>query len=102
MKEQTFYVRESSELAELLLNELGRILKVDNRGVKSAPFFVLIGAAMPSVLVESAFITNPHEEQKLQRGAYRQQVAEALLAGVAKFMERYERRVGLMQAAGSS
>lgn len=99
---QTFYVRESSELAELLLNELGRILKVDSRGVKSAPFFVLIGAAMPSVLVESAFITNPHEERKLQRGEYRQQVAEALLAGVAKFMERYERRVGLMQAGGSS
>jgi N-acetylmuramoyl-L-alanine amidase len=99
---QTFYVRESSELAELLLNELGLILKVDNRGVKSAPFFVLIGAAMPSVLVESAFITNPHEERKLQREAYRQQVAEALLAGVEKFMERYERRVGLMRAGGSS
>ncbi|MDE2181337.1 MAG: N-acetylmuramoyl-L-alanine amidase, partial [candidate division NC10 bacterium] len=64
---QTFYVRESSELAELLLNELGQNLKVDNRGVKSAPFFVLIGAAMPSVLVEVAFITNPEEEQKLEQ-----------------------------------
>lgn len=93
---QTFYVRESSELAELLLNELGKILKVDNRGIKSAPFYVLIGAAMPSVLVESAFITNPKEERKLQRDEYRQQVAEALLAGIAKFKARYEKRVGVM------
>lgn len=91
---QTFYVKESSELAELLLNELGRSLKVDNRGVKSAPFFVLIGAAMPSVLVEVAFITNPDEEYKLEQEAYRQQIAQALLAGIAKFKIRYEKRVG--------
>lgn len=99
---QTFYVRESSELAELLLDELGQILKVDNRGVKSAPFFVLIGAAMPSVLVEVAFITNSKEEQKLERDGYRQQVAEALLGGIAKFKTRYEKRVGLMRARGAS
>ncbi|HWQ69432.1 MAG TPA: N-acetylmuramoyl-L-alanine amidase [Patescibacteria group bacterium] len=91
---QTFYVKESSELAELLLNELGRSLKVDNRGVKSAPFFVLIGAAMPSTLVEVAFITNPDEEHKLEQEAYRQQIAQALLAGIAKFKGRYEKRVG--------
>jgi N-acetylmuramoyl-L-alanine amidase len=99
---QTFYVRESSELAELLLNELGQILKVDNRGVKSAPFFVLIGAAMPSVLVEVTFITNPKEERKLERDGYRQRVAEALLAGIAKFKTRYEKRVGVMPAMDAS
>ena len=92
----TFYVRESSELAELLLNELGQSLQVDNRGVKSAPFFVLIGAAMPSVLVEVAFITNPEEEQQLAQEAYRERVAQALLAGIAKFKTRYEKRVGLI------
>ena len=96
---QTFYVRESSELAELLLNELGQSLQVDNRGVKSAPFFVLIGAAMPSVLVEVAFITNPEEEQKLEQEAYRERVAQALLAGIAKFKTRYEKRVGLMPSS---
>ena len=95
---QTLYVKESSELAELLLNELGRRLQVDNRGVKSAPFFVLIGAAMPSVLVEVAFITNPDEEQKLELEAYRQQIAQALLAGIAKFKARYEKRVGFIPA----
>ncbi|MDE2060693.1 MAG: N-acetylmuramoyl-L-alanine amidase, partial [candidate division NC10 bacterium] len=80
------------------LNELGQNLKVDNRGVKSAPFFVLIGAAMPSVLVEVAFITNPEEEQKLEQETYRQRVALALLNGIAKFKTRYEKRVGSMSA----
>ena len=99
---QTLYIRESSELAELLLNELGQILKVNNRGVKSAPFFVLIGAAMPSVLVEAAFITNPEEERRLQGDVYRQRVAEALLAGVAKFKARYDKRLGMLPVGGSS
>jgi N-acetylmuramoyl-L-alanine amidase len=97
---QTFYVRESSELAELLLNELRQMLKVSARGIKSAPFFVLIGAAMPSVLVEAAFISNPEEERRLRTVVYRQQVAEALLAGVAKFKSRYEKRVGMLPARG--
>jgi len=99
---QTFYVRESSELAELLLNELGRILKVNYRGVKSAPFFVLIGAAMPSVLVEAAFISNPTEEQRLQREEYRQQITKALMAGITKFKGRYEKRLGMLPAEGPS
>ena len=99
---QTFYVRESSELAELLLNELGQILKVNYRGVKSAPFFVLIGAAMPSVLVEAAFISNPAEEQKLQREGYRQQITKALTAGIAKFKGRYEKRLGMLPGKGPS
>lgn len=99
---QTFYVRESSELAELLLNELGQILKVNYRGVKSAPFFVLIGAAMPSVLVEAAFISNPEEEQRLQREGYRQQITKALMAGIIKFKGRYEKRLGMLPAKGPS
>ncbi len=99
---QTFYVRESSELAELLLNELGQILKVNYRGVKSAPFFVLIGAAMPSVLVEAAFISNPTEEQRLQGEGYRQQITKALMAGITKFKGRYEKRLGMLPAKGPS
>jgi N-acetylmuramoyl-L-alanine amidase len=99
---QTFYVRESSELAELLLNELGQIVRVNNRGVKSAPFFVLIGAAMPSVLVEAAFVTNPSEEQRLQREGYRQQIAKALMAGISKFKDRYEKRLGMLPAKDPS
>jgi N-acetylmuramoyl-L-alanine amidase len=98
-------MRESSELAELVLISLDSLLKVENRGVKSGPFYVLATAAMPAILVESAFITNPKEERKLTQGGYRQRVAEALYAGIAKYKVRYERRVGLRRgpaaAAGS-
>ncbi|HSB77156.1 MAG TPA: N-acetylmuramoyl-L-alanine amidase [Candidatus Methylomirabilis sp.] len=88
-------IRESGELAELALGSLDKILRVENRGVKSGPFYVLATVAMPAVLVESAFITNPNEERKLQRDAYRQRIAEALCEGIGKFKARYERRVGL-------
>jgi N-acetylmuramoyl-L-alanine amidase len=99
----TLYLKESSELAQILLDELDKILKVDNRGVKSAPFFVLMGAAMPSVLLEVAFISNPKEEKNLQAEAYKDRVAEALYAGIVRFKDRYERRLGLVPpAAGRS
>ncbi len=88
-------IRESSELAELTLTSLDKLLKMENRGVKSGPFYVLATAAMPAILVESAFITNPKEERRLQREAYRQRVAEAMFEGIARYKVRYERRVGV-------
>jgi N-acetylmuramoyl-L-alanine amidase len=54
-------------------------------GVKQAPFVVLIGAAMPSVLAEISFVTNPQDAKLLKGGAYRQQIAEALYAAVRKY-----------------
>ena len=77
-------IRESSQLAELTLTSLEKLLKVENRGVKSGPFYVLATAAMPAILVESAFITSPKEERKLQREAYRQRVAEAMFEGIPR------------------
>ncbi len=58
-----------------------------NRGVKKAPFVVLIGAQMPSVLAEIGFVTNPREEQLLKRADYRQKLAESLYRGVARYAE---------------
>ncbi|KRT71087.1 MAG: N-acetylmuramoyl-L-alanine amidase [candidate division NC10 bacterium CSP1-5] len=95
----TLYLKESSELAQILLDELDKILQVDNRGVKSAPFFVLMGAAMPAVLLEVAFISNPQEEKNLQAEGYKDRVAEALYAGIVRFKDRYERRLGLVPSA---
>jgi N-acetylmuramoyl-L-alanine amidase len=95
-------IRESSELAELVLTSLDKLLRVENRGVKSGPFYVLATAAMPAILVESAFITNPKEERKLQQDAYRQHVVEALYEGIAKYKVRYERRVGMGSGAAAA
>lgn len=54
-------------------------------GVKQAPFVVLIGAAMPSVLAEISFVTNPREARLLRGNAYRQRIAEALLNAIRKY-----------------
>lgn len=58
-----------------------------SRGVKKAPFVVLIGAQMPSILAEIGFVTNPREEQLLKRSDYRQKLAESLYKGVSKYAE---------------
>jgi N-acetylmuramoyl-L-alanine amidase len=92
-------MRESGEMAEFVLTALDKLLRVENRGVKSGPFYVLATAAMPAILVESAFITNPREERRLQRSEYRQRIAEALFEGIAKYKVRYDRRVGMAGAA---
>ena len=58
-----------------------------NRGVRSAPFVVLIGANMPSVLAEIGFLSNPREEANLKKPDYRQRLADALFRGVSKYAE---------------
>ncbi len=56
-----------------------------DRGVKKAPFVVLIGANMPSVLAEISFVSNPTDEAKLETPEYRQKIAESLYKGIAKY-----------------
>lgn len=58
-----------------------------NRGVKQAPFVVLIGAHMPSILAEISFLTNPRDARELSRPAYRERLAEALYRGVARYVD---------------
>lgn len=62
-----------------------------NRGVKKAPFVVLIGAKMPAVLVEIGFLTSPKEEAMLKKPEYRQRLAEALFKGVSQYAESLNR-----------
>jgi N-acetylmuramoyl-L-alanine amidase len=54
--------------------------------VKKAPFIVLIGANMPSILAEISFVSNPADERKLQTPEYRQRIAESLYRGIAKYV----------------
>jgi len=58
-----------------------------NRGIKKAPFVVLIGASMPSILAEVGFLSNPREEQLLKRPEHRQRLAEALYQGVSRYAQ---------------
>ncbi len=58
---------------------------IRNRGVKKAPFIVLIGANMPSILAEISFVSNPTDERKLETSEHRQRIAESLYRGVSKY-----------------
>lgn len=83
---QKAYLKDSERLAVAVLAQLNRLGAVKQRGVKQAPFVVLRGAAMPAVLVESTFISNPKEEVKLKEPAFRRRVAEAITRGVQQFV----------------
>jgi N-acetylmuramoyl-L-alanine amidase len=84
-------VQESRELASILQKamyaNLPRNRSYKNRGIKKAPFVVLIGAQMPSVLAEIAFLSNPKDEALLKRPDYRQKIAEALFRGIAQYAD---------------
>ena len=58
---------------------------IRNRGIKKAPFIVLIGANMPSILAEISFVSNPTDERKLESSEHRQRIAESLYRGVSKY-----------------
>jgi N-acetylmuramoyl-L-alanine amidase len=81
-------IEESREFASDVDSELYRGLRnsgLKNRGVKKAPFIVLIGANMPSILAEISFVSNPSDEKKLKTPDYRQKIAESLYRGVARY-----------------
>jgi len=59
---------------------------VKNLGVKQGPFYVLVGATMPSILVETAFLSNPQEEARLKDPAYRELTAEGIMEGVRAYI----------------
>jgi len=89
-------IDESREFAAKLQTSLSVVSKsstqaAKNRGVKTAPFVVLIGAAMPSVLAEIGFLTNSTEEALLRKPEHRQKIAEALYKGIAAYADTLSR-----------
>ena len=82
---QSEFQWESSRLAETVLDSMTQALKIPNRGVKQAGFYVLGGAAMPAILIEIGFVTNPKEERRLKETRYRDEIARAILAGLTEY-----------------
>ena len=85
-------LNESRDFAASVQRALVRGMRPGNKtirdlGVKQAPFVVLIGAAMPSVLAEISFVTNRQEARLLKTPAYRQRIAESLLAGILRYQD---------------
>ncbi len=83
---QKAFLHDSERLAVSVQAQLNRLGGIRERGVKQAPFVVLRGAAMPAILVETAFISNPREEAKLRDPAFRKRVAEAIASGVRRYL----------------
>nr|MBN2276130.1 N-acetylmuramoyl-L-alanine amidase [candidate division Zixibacteria bacterium] len=91
---QTEFQVESADLAAMSDREFRKNLskKTGSRGIDQAAFIVLNQVYMPSILVESAFLTNKSDEDLLNDKKYRQEVAEAIYAGLKRFKAKYENR----------
>ena len=89
---RTEKIDESREFAEDVQDSLSKRVQktakvVKNRGVRKAPFLVLIGADMPSILTEISFLSNPADEKLLKQPEHRQRVAEGIFQGIAGYLQ---------------
>jgi len=83
----TYYATPQSQaLAAIVQTELAQALGEPNRGVRTERFYVIVNTAMPAILVETAFISNPTEEAMLRDPGVQQRIAEALARGITKFL----------------
>lgn len=85
---QTASLEASLEVANTVLSGLKRVGHVHKKQVESAAFVVLKSPDIPSVLVETAFISNPEEEQKLRSGAHQSKLAHAMMVGIRNYFQR--------------
>ncbi len=91
----TEHMEESNAFAKLAQQELSRISALPSRGVRQAPFVVLMGVQMPATLVEIGFLSNREDAHALGRAEHRDSIAEALAHAVMAFGKRYDARRGI-------
>jgi len=89
---QSAAIDDSLGLAQEVLSELGSVNRLARKGVESANFGVLRSPDIPSMLVETAFISNPQEEKKLRTAKYQNQLAEAVYRGIRRYKVALEQR----------
>lgn len=85
-------INESSKLAAYVQNAMyrglrGRYSLIRNKGVKQAPFYVLMGAQMPSILIETSFISNKRECERLNNPAYQDALCESIINGISRYIK---------------
>ncbi len=85
---QTATIQDSIKLARAVLNEIGGINSLHKDEVEQAGFAVLKAPDIPSILVETAFISNPEEEQRLNDDAYQDKMAHAMFRGIKRYFAR--------------
>jgi N-acetylmuramoyl-L-alanine amidase len=87
--ETYFLTPQSLALAQMIQDELGVVLGIPSRGIKTANFLVLRDSGVPSVLVEAAFISHAEDESRLRDAAFRQRIAAAIHKGIMRFLAIY-------------
>lgn len=87
------YMKYSEKFAELLHKDFDLNLKIPSRGVKQAGFYVLVGASMPSVLIETGFISNKGDAKFLKSAAGQNQVAESIFSSIKTYRKFYEEAI---------
>ena len=85
---QTATIQDSLKLARAVLNEIGGVNSLHKDAVEQAGFAILKAPDIPSILVETAFISNPEEEQKLNDDAYQDKMAHAMFRGIKRYFAR--------------
>ncbi|MCJ7656657.1 MAG: N-acetylmuramoyl-L-alanine amidase family protein [Candidatus Atribacteria bacterium] len=85
--EESANIKYSFDIADIIQKKLVEYLKLENRGIKQAPFVVLKGANMAAVIVEVAFISNPKEEELLKTNKFRENTAQALFEAIKYYIE---------------
>ncbi len=88
---QSAYMKYSEKFSDLLNKEFEKDLTLDSRGVKQAGFYVLVGASMPSVLVETGFLSNPHDARYLKSSSGQSKIAAAIYKAIREFRKQYEK-----------
>lgn len=99
---ETEHLQASNEFAKLAEARLSAVAGDRSRGVKQAPFVVLLGVRMPSTLVEIGFVTHPGEEQQLRDAGRKDAIAEALARAIVEFGRRQDARRGIQAAREES
>ena len=84
----TAQINDSLKLGSALLGEIGNVGRLHKRSVEQAGFAVLKAPDIPSVLVETAFISNPEEESRLRSNDYQEQLADAIMRGIHRYFAR--------------
>ena len=93
---QTEFLADSERLAEMIQEEMARVMNSDNRGVKQAPFKVLMESTMPAVLVEVGFITCPSEARMITDPEMQERIVGALANAILKYRDQTNARLGLV------
>lgn len=91
---QSAYVKYSERFAEIASEEMKNGTPLDPNGVKQAGFYVLVGASMPNVLVETAYLSNRSDEKFLKSGSGQEKIAAAIYAAIKVYKREYEMALG--------